>query len=165
MEQLNLIFDLFGTPTPNDGLHDLPLLRTGKIKIEKPKPSRLREKYMKKISLPCLNLLEKLLELDPAKRLTASRALESRYFKTEPRAPEYPEQLGPLQLGNGDCDVHEFRTKKKQKKVKSIAGAARDEARESGMTEEAAEADFQGRFHDEQMLRVKEEGNSALKNK
>lgn len=164
MEQLNLIFDLLGTPTPNDGLNDLPLLRTGKVKIEKPKPSRLREKYMKKISLPCLNLLEKLLELDPAKRLTARRALESRYFKAEPRAPDYPEQLGPLQLGNGDCDVHEFRTKKKRKEVKSIAGAARDEARESGMTEEAAEAIFR-EVYDEQMLRVKEEGNSALKTK
>lgn len=162
LEQLNLIFDLLGTPTPNDGLQDLPLLRTGKVKIDKPRPSRLREKYMKKISLPCLNLLEKLLELDPVKRLTASRALDARYFKTEPRAPDFPEQLGPLQLGNGDCDVHEFQTKKKRKEVKSMAAAARDEAKESGMTDEAAETIFR-EVYDEQMLRVQEEGSSALK--
>lgn len=162
LEQLNLIFDLLGTPTPNDGLYDLPLLRTGKVKIDKPRPSRLREKYLKKISLPCLNLLEKLLELDPVKRLSASRALESRYFKAEPRAPDFPELLGPLQLGNGDCDVHEFQTKKKRKEVKSIAAAARDEAKESGMTDEAAETIFR-EVYDEQMLRVQEEGSSALK--
>jgi Protein kinase domain len=164
MEQLDLIFDLLGTPNPNDDLNDLPLMRTGKVKIDKPKPSRLREKYNKKMSFSCLNLLEKLLELDPSKRLTASRALESRYFKVDPKAPDLPEHLGPLQLGNGDCDVHEFQTKKKRKEVKLIANAARDEAKESGMTEEEAEAVFR-EVYDEQMLKVQEEGSSALKTK
>ena len=42
---------------------------------------------------PAMNLLEKLLELDPRKRLTASRALDSRYFLSEPVAPDRPEDL------------------------------------------------------------------------
>jgi len=165
MDQVKLIFDLLGTPTPTDGLNDLPFLRTGKIKIEPPKRSRLREKYQTKMSLACLNLLEKLLERDPNKRLKAKQALDSRYIKFEkPRAPEYPEQLGRIQLGNGEEDFHEFHTKKKRKEAKFLANAAKEEAMEQGATDEEAEAVFKEAY-DEQMLRVQQEGVSALKTK
>jgi len=164
MDQIQLIFDLLGSPNKTDGLNDLPLLRAGKVKIDKPKKSRLRDKYQNKMPSACLNLLEKLLELDPGKRLKANLALESRYFKSEPRAPDFPEQLPPLQLGNGEGDFHEFQTKKKRKEAKRLANAAKEEALEGGATEEEAESVFKG-VYDEQMLRVQQEGMSALKTK
>ena len=54
MDQLHLIFDLLGTPSPAtwDGLTDLKLLRTGQVTLppeEKRKEPRLRIKYQKKV--------------------------------------------------------------------------------------------------------------------
>jgi len=161
LEQLQLIFDLLGTPTISDGLSNLKLLKTGEVKIEKAKKSRLRDKYMTKMSLAALNLLEKLLELDPNKRLNASRAKDARWFKTEPRVPDFPEQLGLLQLGDGQGEFHEFQTKKKRKEAKSIANAAKEEAKDQGMSDDQADAIFK-EIYDEQMQRVKHEGVSAL---
>jgi serine/threonine protein kinase len=48
--------------------------------------------------LPALNLLEKLLELDPKKRITARAALNHRYFRVEPLAPTDPTELGTMNL-------------------------------------------------------------------
>jgi hypothetical protein len=51
MDQLKLIFDLIGTPSNKtwEGFHELKLIRTGEVTIDKPKKSRLREKYQTKI--------------------------------------------------------------------------------------------------------------------
>jgi serine/threonine protein kinase len=137
MEQLQLVFDLLGTPTAEswEGFSDLKLMRTGEVTIEKQRPSKLRERYGQKIPVAALNLLEKLLELDPKKRLTANRALTSRYFLTEPRAPERPSNLDILQLGQGGGHFHEFQTKKKRREAKEIAKKASNDARARGMTE------------------------------
>lgn len=163
MEQLLLIFDLLGTPTASswEGFSDLKLIRTGEVTIEKHRPSKLREKYGQKMPVAALNLVEKLLELDPKKRLTASRALTSRYFLTEPRAPERPQDLGILQLGHGGGHFHEFQTKKKRREAKAVAKKASNDARARGLTDKEAETEYDAVYR-ECMKKVADEGNAAL---
>lgn len=142
MEQLQLIFEMLGTPTPEtwDGFQDLKLLRTGEVTIGKSRKAKLRDKYQHKISSSALNLIEKLLELDPSKRLTADRALNSRYFLSEPRAPDRPEELGALQIEGGH--FHEFQTKKKRKEAKVVAEKTKQNALEMGKSEKEAQEEF-----------------------
>lgn len=142
MEQLQLIFGMMGTPTPEswEGFQDLKLVRTKEVEIGTVHKPRLREKYQHKMPASAINLLEKLLELDPNKRLTAGRALNSRYFLSEPRAPERPEDLGSIQVEGGH--FHEFQTKKKRKEAKKIAEQARQNALEMGQSDREAQAEF-----------------------
>ncbi|OEU07348.1 Pkinase-domain-containing protein, partial [Fragilariopsis cylindrus CCMP1102] len=126
MEQLQLIFDMVGTPTKSSwpGIKELKLLRTGDVTIDgdnERKRPKLRERYSQKmnaIAPGSINLIEKLLELDPSKRLSASRALNHRYFLSEPKAPDQPEQLGYEMDLAVDGSFHEFQTKKKRKEAK-----------------------------------------------
>jgi serine/threonine protein kinase len=161
MEQLQLIFGMLGTPTPEswEGIEELKLIRTKEVELSaiERKP-RLREKYQEKMPHFALNLLEKLLELDPKKRLTADRALDSRYFNSEPFAPERPEDLGAIQLEGGH--FHEFQTKKKRKEAKKIAEQARQNALEMGQTERDAQAEFDACYRGI-MERVAQEGLNA----
>jgi hypothetical protein len=160
MEQLQLIFEMLGTPTPEtwEGFQDLKLLRTGEVTIEERRRAKLRDKYQSKMSAPALNLVEKLLELDPHKRLTASRALNSRYFMSEPRAPDQPEDLGPLQVEGGH--FHEFQTKKKRREAKGIAEKTRQNALEVGRSEKEAQAEFDATYRGI-MEKVAKEGLNA----
>lgn len=163
MEQLRLIFEMLGTPTPEswEGFQDLKLLRTGEVTIGKERRPKLRDKYQSKISPPALNLIEKLLELDPKKRLTANRALNSRYFMSEPRAPENPEDLGKLEIEGGH--FHEFQTKKKRKEAKAIAEKTRQNALEMGRSEKEAQEEFDGMYRGI-MEKVAREGLGAVSN-
>jgi hypothetical protein len=102
-----------------------------------------------------MNLLEKLLELDPKKRLTASRALVSRYFLAEPKAPENPEELPPLELGEGG-HFHEFQTKKKRREAKKVAEQAKDEALELGKSSKEAHAVFEAIYKETMAQKVLE---------
>ena len=122
MEQLQQIFDLLGTPTLDswEGFQDLKLMRTGEVTIEKQRRPKLRDKYGHKMPAVAMNLIEKLLELDPNKRLTASRALTSRYFLTEPRAPDRPEDLGRLELGRGWWTLSRVSNEKEASRSKGL---------------------------------------------
>jgi hypothetical protein len=81
-----------------------------------------------------LNLLEKLLELDPKKRISARAALNHRYFRAEPLVPSDPSELGTIDLGDGNdgSGYHEFQTKKRRREAKAVAKQAEDEAKRRG---------------------------------
>ena len=163
MDQLELIFDLLGTPTAStwDGFQDLKLLKTGEVTIGKPRKAKLRDKYQHKPKMTkiALNLLEKLLELDPRKRLSADRALNSRYFLSDPKAPDKPEDLGPLLLEGGH--FHEFQTKKKRREAKVIAEKAKQNALDAGQTDKIAQGEYDAVYR-EVMEKVAKEGLNAI---
>ncbi|KAL7579972.1 hypothetical protein ACA910_004966 [Epithemia clementina (nom. ined.)] len=155
LETLNLIIDLLGTPSTETweffermkkgkplSSQSAPPLDLPSIRQDTPTTaSRLRDKYHAKVSTPALNLLEKLLEWDPRKRLTAANALQHSYFWKAPAAPEDPTELGRLEVGPMG-HFHEFQTKKKRKEAKVAAEQARSQARTGGATEEEADDEY-----------------------
>lgn len=152
MDQLKLIFDLIGTPSEKswEGFSELKLIRTGEVTINKVKRPKLREKYGTRIQpAAALGLLEKLLELDPRKRFTASRALSHRYFQTDPVAPEDPRDLGTIKLGeNGAAGYHEFQTKKRRREAKAVAKTAEEAAKMRGDVLEKQKEAFDRAYRD-----------------
>lgn len=160
LELLEKIFEMLGTPTSEswEGFHDLKLLRTGEVTIGKPRKPKFRDKYQSKIQSPALNLIEKLLELDPNKRLTANRALNSRYFLSDPRAPDNPEELGRLEIEGGH--FHEFQTKKKRKEARGIAEKAKLNCLEMGGSDKAAQEEYDSIYRGI-MQKVAKEGLNA----
>lgn len=158
MDQLKLIFEMLGTPTADtwEGFQDLKLLRTGEVTIETRHEAKLRSKYRSKMSNMALNLVERLLELDPKKRLTANIALNNRYFKAEPVAPIHPEELGKL-----DGHFHERQTKKMRKEAKAVAEKAKQVALEGGLSEKEAQEQFDSTYK-EIVSKVAKEGIQAV---
>jgi len=150
MEQLQLIFDMVGTPSDRSwpGVKELKLLRTGDVTIDgdsNRKRPKLRERYstkMNNIAPGAINLVEKLLELDPSKRLTASRALNHRYFLQEPRSPDQPEGLGYEMSLAANGSFHEFQTKKKRKEAKVEAEKFKQTALDGGQSSKQAQEEY-----------------------
>lgn len=160
LEQLLMIMELLGSPSEKtwEYLKSQKKVQSGEMKVNlnKQKPSRLRDKYKHKIKPDtALNLLEKLLAWDPRQRLTAENALGSRYFRTQPVAPDNPADLGEIQHAGGD--FHEFGTKKKRRQAKVVAEEAKEKAKSKGCTEEEAREEFD-RVYRGLMKKVAKEG-------
>jgi cyclin-dependent kinase 12/13 len=157
-DQLSLLADLTGTPD-NDTWNYLMSLKKSRSVLgsitsvatewceSEQRPAKLRDKYgpnstrknNRQIPETALTLLEKLLEWDPRKRLTAANALQNRYFWTQPVAPENPAELGRIDVAV-DGHFHEFQTKQKRKQAKTQAEKVREQAvRDGASAEEASE--------------------------
>ncbi|CAH2046500.1 unnamed protein product [Thlaspi arvense] len=94
VEQLHKIFKLCGSPT-EDYWRKLKLPPSAAFRPALPYGRRVGEMF-KDLPSNVLSLLEALLSIDPDRRGSAARALESEYFKTQPFAcdpsslPKYP---------------------------------------------------------------------------
>mmetsp|Transcript_6291 Transcript_6291/g.20033 ORF Transcript_6291/g.20033 Transcript_6291/m.20033 type:complete len:746 (+) Transcript_6291:165-2402(+) len=111
-EQIKLIWNLCGTPTVESWpAHEaLPLWET--MKPSRPHERRGQQRFSRCCPDPlALDLLDKMLALDPAKRITAEAALDHEYFWTDPLPPDDPSELPPLNIP----DVHGMEAKRRRK--------------------------------------------------
>ncbi|ODV70469.1 Pkinase-domain-containing protein, partial [Hyphopichia burtonii NRRL Y-1933] len=122
LSQLFKIFDLMGTPTieswPN--IENLPWFEMLKPKVNK--ISKFSKEYKPIMSEQSFDLAEKLLTLNPKKRLTASEALNHAYFTKDPK----PEPLYFLKDVKGEW--HEFETKKRRRQERKKLQDAQKQA-------------------------------------
>tara|TARA_B100001250_G_C19791088_1_gene786526 strand:+ start:30 stop:857 length:828 start_codon:yes stop_codon:yes gene_type:complete len=109
MDQLKLIFELCGTPTP-ETWPDCKNLPGSKVVEFNKHPRRLKE-FFRHASSNALKLIEQLLTLDPEKRLTAEKAMDSDYMWDKP-LPCDPAKLPQYEPS------HEFQTKKRREEAK-----------------------------------------------
>ena len=153
MEQLSLIFKMMGTPTKQtwEGYSKLMEKKAVEIAPFEKSEGELQSKYHddKRIPRDALNLVGRMLKLDPGKRCSAKMALESQFFRTQPFAPDLPEDLGQIPVGG---DSHEFQTKRIRKQAKAVAQKASAAAKSKGENEklayETAYSDFLQKAND-----------------
>ncbi|KAK4790566.1 hypothetical protein SAY86_017870 [Trapa natans] len=105
-EQLNKIFELCGAPDEINwpGVSKIPWYNN--FKPTRPMKRRLREVF-RHFDRHALELLERMLTLDPSQRISAKDALDAEYFWTDP-LPCDPKSLPKYESS------HEFQTKKKR---------------------------------------------------
>ncbi|KDR83706.1 hypothetical protein GALMADRAFT_205611 [Galerina marginata CBS 339.88] len=113
INQLEVIFKILGTPTPErwGDAANLPWYEL--VKPQQALPSRFREAFQRWMSPAALDLAEQLLTYDPMQRITASQAMDSAYF-----LEEQPGAAPPIGLVDLDGEWHELETKRERAKRK-----------------------------------------------
>lgn len=170
IEQLKLIFDLLGSPdNPSNGwdVESLPLVKSKKMEVAENKIGNLRKRFPDpKIPKNAMDLIEKLLTLDPRKRMSAKGALASRYFIMDPKAPDDPAELGRIEIeGKNESDnFHEFQTKKIRKEAKVIAEAAKKAAAKQGMSKTEIEDHYHEIYKHHMLTTSKADSRPSKKN-
>ena len=169
-DQLKLIFETMGTPdsiTWNRCFRQLPKLSSGDVRIKKSIASKFREKYVNGDDglQQAFNLIERLLQHDPKKRVRALYAMESIYFRSHPIAPDnpldmiydrskpsidnamsiqgtntFPKKMKTLDEILGG-DSHEYQTKPIRREAKAAAQKASSAAKKNGLDDKAAYED------------------------
>ncbi|XP_048598399.1 cyclin-dependent kinase C-1 isoform X1 [Brassica napus] len=119
-EQLSKIFELCGSPDENNwpGVSKMPWFNN--FKPSRPLKRRVREFFgqYQVFDRHALELLDKMLVLDPSQRITAKDALDAEYFWTDP-LPCDPKSLPTYEAS------HEFQTKKKRQEQRQREEAAK----------------------------------------
>ncbi|TFK43496.1 kinase-like domain-containing protein [Crucibulum laeve] len=113
INQLDVIYKIIGTPTPDrwTGVMNLPWYEL--VKPQEAIPNRFRELFRKWMSPAALDLAERLLAYDPSQRVTAAQAMQASYFTQEEPAAEPPVGLAML-----EGEWHEYETKREREKRK-----------------------------------------------
>ncbi|KAI3902321.1 hypothetical protein MKW92_036469 [Papaver armeniacum] len=116
-EQLNKIYELCGAPDEVNwpGVSKIPWYNN--FKPSRPMKRRVREVF-KHFDRHALELLEKMLTLDPSQRISAKDALDAEYFWADP-LPCDPKSLPKFESS------HEFQTKKKRQQQRQLEEAAK----------------------------------------
>ncbi|XP_024963795.1 cyclin-dependent kinase C-2-like isoform X1 [Cynara cardunculus var. scolymus] len=116
-EQLSKIFELCGAPDEINwpGVSKIPWYNN--FKPTRPLKRRLREVF-RHFDRHALELLEKMLTLDPSQRISAKDALDAEYFWIDP-LPCDPKSLPKYESS------HEFQTKKKRQQQRQHDEAAK----------------------------------------
>ncbi|GMI36031.1 hypothetical protein TeGR_g13613, partial [Tetraparma gracilis] len=144
-EQLQMIYDLVGNEgAPKAGAD-------GRGERGRDRKSAVRERFRTRMTDTCVDLVQKLLELDPKRRISAQGALRSRYFMTQPTLPaekgELAKAVGRIEFEGdkgGHGNYHEFQTKKRRREAKALSEAtARRLMSERGVSKEQAEREAQ----------------------
>jgi len=117
-EQIDKIFKMFGTPTEETwpGLTKLHYYQMVQQQVgTKPQPNRFNE-HFGMLPQQAQSLLQRLLAMDPSKRISAKDALDHDYFWEEPY-PSKPEDLPKY------AQSHEFTAKKRRQDQAKAAPA------------------------------------------
>jgi cyclin-dependent kinase 12/13 len=129
LEQLDLICRALGTPGEDVWPGVSGMANFSDLLKNLPKyAASLKISYGSKLSEPALNLLERILVVDPARRSSAKIALTNKYFLTSPLPPIDPADLEPLNVTSG-VSYHEYKTKqvrkqREQEEAKKLSDAA-----------------------------------------
>ncbi|CAO2830775.1 unnamed protein product [Amaranthus hypochondriacus] len=116
-EQLHKIFELCGSPDEVNWPGVSKIRWYNNFKPARPMRRRLREVF-RHFDAHALDLLDKMLILDPAKRISANDAVAAEYFRMEP-LPCDPKSLPKYEAS------HEFQTKRKRQEQRLIEETAR----------------------------------------
>ncbi len=142
MEQANMIFKVCGTPNdkswpnhknlayckkmiPSSSTY-VDVLDTHLRTMAKKRPMQMDEHWDDFMTRETIQLIKRLLTLDPRRRCTAAAALSAGWFVTKPACPERASDLSPLNT-NG-ASFHEWKTKKERKKVAELKQQQREAA-------------------------------------
>ncbi|KAG6916289.1 hypothetical protein DXG01_007530 [Tephrocybe rancida] len=119
IHQLDVVYKIFGTPTPERwaGIMDLPWYEL--VKPREAIPNRFRELFQKWMSPAALDLAEQLLTYNPSERATALQAMDAPYFSTEK-----PQAMLPTGLATLEGEWHELETKRERAKKKKKSESA-----------------------------------------
>ncbi|PPQ94046.1 hypothetical protein CVT25_009894 [Psilocybe cyanescens] len=113
IHQLEVIFKLMGTPTPERWTDVVNLPWYELVKPQQTLASKFRESFQKYMSPAALDLAEQLLAYDPTERITALQAMDTPYF-----TQEYPTATPPVGLIDVKGEWHELETKRERQKRK-----------------------------------------------
>ncbi|CAM9242451.1 unnamed protein product [Ascophyllum nodosum] len=136
-EQLDLIYSLCGTPTKEtwpDRI-ELPGWEAFGQAAEEPSKQRSIHSHFK-FDRQAVDLVDKLLTLDPSKRLSAGKALEHPYFWHDPQVVA-PSELPKFSVGS----CHEFEVKKMKEKERSKRKEAEAKVQEVRTAARSSDAD------------------------
>ncbi|XP_078155279.1 protein IMPAIRED IN BABA-INDUCED STERILITY 1-like isoform X2 [Carex rostrata] len=162
IEQLHKIFKLCGSP-PEEYWKKSKLPHATIFKPHHPYRSSLQE-TLNKVPGNAFSLLETLLSVEPYKRGTASSALSSEYFKTEPYACE-PSSL-PKYTPNKELDakIREDSSRRKSGVVRlRFQDSSKRQSRQNRAAREATDAaKVQDRPHEELRSKPRQETRRKL---
>eukprot|EP00177_Eucheuma_denticulatum_P008604 GFKZ01015661.1.p2 GENE.GFKZ01015661.1~~GFKZ01015661.1.p2 ORF type:complete len:274 (+),score=26.71 GFKZ01015661.1:368-1189(+) len=129
-EQLDLIFQVVGSPTESTWPHWRKLPQARMISESRAYPAQLQSFFRKMAAhqgttatASVVDLLTQMLKLDPSKRISASDALSHRWFQEEPYACRKDE------LPKHAESTHEFQAKRRRQ-ASSLSRAQKDRTQE-----------------------------------
>eukprot|EP00903_Cladosiphon_okamuranus_P008581 g8231.t1 len=124
LEQLEAIFKVCGTPDSRRWPAHEELPSFGSMMPKNKYPDKLKQHLTesartagteKLLTSDAIDLISRLLTLDPSRRTSAKKALDTRYFRSHPVCPKNFSELPPLELPDTGGSYHEFQTKRKRK--------------------------------------------------
>ena len=126
LEQLKTVCMYCGTPTEENypGVSELPDFSKVQLKSEK----RILKEYLesKKLDKMAVDLIDKMLVIDPKQRITAQQALEHEYFKCKP-LPCLPSDIGQFESSHV-YTVQQQKEKEQQQQIQKETKRSRVES-------------------------------------
>lgn len=110
--QIKAIYSVLGTPAENGWQEARSLPWYQLVPPKEPRLSQFKAKLGERIPVTAHQLVEKMLTLNPAHRITANDILADEYFKTEPIGSR------PTQLEELTEEWHDFEAKQRRRKKK-----------------------------------------------